>query len=148
MAYGIGRVARQLGCTVQTIRYYEQVGLIHPPERTEGGQRRYRETDLERLRFIRHARELGFSLDAIRSLLSLSRHADEPCEAADRIAGEQLANVRSRIARLRALEDELQAMLCGQDCGTVADCRVIEVLSDHALCRHDHPAVPENRPGR
>lgn len=142
MDYSIGQVAKQLGCNVQTIRYYEQIGLIQPPQRTEGQQRRYRSADLDRLMFVRHARELGFSLDAIRALLRLSSHADEPCQEADRIAGEQLAEVRSRIARLRALEEELEAMVghCAND--TVANCKVIEVLSDHALCQHEAHDAP------
>lgn len=142
MDYSIGQVAKQLGCNVQTIRYYEQIGLIQAPQRTEGQQRRYRSADLDRLMFVRHARELGFSLDAIRALLRLSNHADEPCHQADQIAAEQLAEVRSRIARLQALEEELVAMVghCAND--TVANCKVIEVLSDHALCLHDQHEPP------
>lgn len=147
MGYSIGQIARRVGCNVQTLRYYEEIGLIEPPARTAGNQRQYRETDLERLRFIRHARELGFSLDAIRSLLRLSRHGDDPCLEADQIAREQLDDVRSRIARLRALEDELQNMVDHCACDTVANCRVIEVLSNHELCRHRHHREPAGLTG-
>ncbi|PTY38285.1 MerR family transcriptional regulator [Saccharospirillum sp. MSK14-1] len=142
MDYSIGQVAKQLGCNVQTIRYYEQIGLIAAPQRTAGQQRRYRSADLDRLMFVRHARELGFSLDAIRALLRLSNQVEEPCHLADQIAAEQLAEVRSRIARLRALEDELVAMVDHRAHSTVANCQVIEVLRNHALCQHDHHEPP------
>lgn len=138
MSYSIGHVAKRIGCNVQTIRYYEQIGLIQPAQRTEGQQRRFSTADLERLTFIRHARELGFSLDSIRDLLRLSRHKDEPCDQADALARDQLQQVRSRIARLQALEEELVDMVEQCDCYVVANCRVIEVLGNHALCQHEH----------
>jgi len=84
--YAIGELSRRTGVKVPTIRYYEQMGLISAPDRSEGNQRRYERADLERLTFIRHARDLGFPIEAIRELLSLSRHPDEPCERADHIA--------------------------------------------------------------
>jgi DNA-binding transcriptional MerR regulator len=123
---------------VPTIRYYEEIGLMPAAERSSGNQRLYGPTARERLSFIRHARDLGFPLEAIRDLLGLSDQPDHSCAAADAIARRQLAAIQSRIARLRALEDELTRMIveCAQ--GTVADCRVIEVLSDHRLCAHDH----------
>lgn len=142
MDYSIGQVAKQLGCNVQTLRHYEQIGLIAPPPRNQGQQRRYRQADLERLKFVRHGRELGFSLDAIRTLLQLSNHADEPCHQADALAQQQLAEVRSRIARLRALEDELEAMLDHCASHRVANCKVIDVLSNHQLCMHDQHDTP------
>ena len=69
--YTIGHLARETGCKVQTIRYYEQIKLMPPPRRTQGNQRRYGPKHVERLAFIRHSRELGFPLDAIRDLLGL-----------------------------------------------------------------------------
>ncbi|WP_108125791.1 MerR family transcriptional regulator [Saccharospirillum mangrovi] len=144
MDYSIGQVAKRLGCTAQTLRHYEQLGLIQPPPRTEGQQRRYRPVDLQRLTFIRHARELGFSLDAIGDLLQLSNHVDEPCQQADQLAAQQLSEVRSRIARLQALEQELEAMVGHCTDGRVANCKVIEVLSNHALCLHDVHDVPKS----
>ncbi|MEX1215286.1 MerR family DNA-binding protein [Saccharospirillum sp.] len=78
--------------------------------------------------------------DAIKSLLRLSRHADEPCHEANAIAEEQLTAVRSRLARLQALEEELSRMVGVCEGGTVEHCRVIEVLENHALCLHDHEA--------
>lgn len=130
----IGTLAKRTGTKVQTIRYYEQIGLMPQPERTEGGQRRYGDGDLDRLAFVRHARQLGFTLDAIRQLLDLSDNPARPCEDVDRIARVQLKEVEARIDRLEALRRELKRMLkeCSQD--TVADCRVLEVLRDHGGC--------------
>lgn len=134
----IGTLARRTGTKVQTVRYYEQIGLLPEPGRTEGGQRRYGDDDLDRLSFIRHARQLGFTLDAIRELLDLSDNPGRSCADVDRIAQRQLKEVDVRIARLEALRKELHRMLgeCSRD--TVADCRVLEVLRDHAACLTDH----------
>lgn len=103
----IGKLGEAAGVKVPTIRYYEQVGLLPPAERSAGNQRLYGKTTLDRLRFIRHARDLGFPLEAIRDILSLSDQPDQSCAAADAIAKEQLIAVRARIARLQALEAEL-----------------------------------------
>lgn len=133
----IGKLAEATGVKVPTIRYYEQIGLLPEPERSAGNQRLYGKAQLERLRFVRHARALGFPLEAIRDLLSLSDRPDQPCTAADGIAREQLSAVRARIRQLKALEGELERMVA-HDHGAIRDCRVIEVLGDHALCAHDH----------
>jgi len=139
----IGHLARETGCKVQTIRYYEQIGLMPVPQRTEGNQRRYGPRHVERLAFIRHGRELGFPLDAIRDLLGLADDPDRSCEAADRIARSQLRQVESRIARLRSLESELRRMVDQCRGGRIADCRVIEVLGDHAHCLHEDHGTAE-----
>lgn len=136
-AYSIGDLASQSGTTVQTIRYYEQSGLMPAPPRTEGRQRRYAQVHLDRLKFIRHARGLGFPVDDIRELLRLSAHPDQPCDAADRIAAEQLAEVERKIVRLQALRKELKRMVAGPH-GALRDCRIIETLADHALCGAEH----------
>lgn len=134
----IGRVAQAAGCKVQTIRYYEQEGLLPQAERSNGNQRLYAHSDIERLIFIRHARDLGFSLEAIRDLLSLSDKPDQPCEAADAIAREQLSQVERRIEQLQALRMELGRMVEQCKGGRISDCRVIGVLGDHGLCTvHD-----------
>ncbi len=138
----IGHLARETGCKVQTIRYYETIGLMPEPARTAGNQRRYDRRHVDRLAFIRHARELGFSLDAIRSLMSLVDDPDRPCEAADRIARVQLVQVESRIERLQALKTELERMIEQCRGGRIADCRVIEVLADHAQCLHPDHRTP------
>jgi DNA-binding transcriptional MerR regulator len=139
----IGKLGAAAGVKVPTIRYYEEIGLLPPAERSSGNQRLYPPQALARLAFIRHARELGFPLEAIRDLLSLADRPEQACAAADAIASEQLAAVRARIARLQALEGELARMLDHKGTGQIATCRVIEVLSDHALCAHDHGAQSE-----
>ena len=134
----IGTLARRTGTKVQTIRYYEQIGLMPEPDRTAGGQRRYTSAGLDRLAFIRHARQLGFTLEAIRELLDLGDHPDRPCAEADAIARRQLQEVERRLARLQALRTELRRMV--QECsgGRSAECRVLEVLRDHSECLTDH----------
>ena len=134
MEFPIGELSRRTGVLVPTVRYYEQVGLMPPAPRTEGGRRVYGPDDVGRLSFIRHARELGFEVDAIRELLTLSSRPERPCAEVDAIARRHLGEVERRIARLTALKTELTRMLgeCGH--GRVGECRVIEVLSDHALC--------------
>ena len=137
----IGSLARRCGTKVQTIRYYEQIGLMPEPGRSAGGQRRYATAELDRLSFIRHARQLGFSLEAIRELLNLSDLPNRPCNDADAIAARQLRQVEQRIVRLEALRAELARMV--QECsgGQTAQCRVLEVLRDHAECLTDHQEI-------
>ena len=136
--FTIGKLAEATATKVQTIRYYESIGLLAPFTRTEGGHRLYDVEDRKRLTFIRHARELGFSIDSIRELLSLSDNPDTSCERADDIASRRLEEVDQRLKRLKALRKELKRMIeeCGH--GRVCDCRVIEVLSDHRLCHTAH----------
>ena len=137
-AYAIGDLARQTGTKAETIRWYERDGIMPAPARTEGGHRTYTRANLDRLAFIRHARELGFPLDDVRALLRLADEPDRPCVEADTIARGHLGSVRSRIARLQALEAELVRMVdaCGH--GKVGECRVIEVLANqsHEHCLH------------
>jgi DNA-binding transcriptional MerR regulator len=143
-AFTIGRLARATGCKVQTIRFYEKIRLLPPPARSEGNQRLYTDADAERLCFVRHCRELGFSLDAIRELLSLADHPDLPCAAADRIAQTHLREVEQRMARLRALQTELRRMIADCRGGRIADCRIIEVLADHRHCLSDDHATVQH----
>jgi len=137
----IGALAKKTGTKAQTIRYYEQIRLMPEPGRTEGGQRRYGDAELDRLSFIRHARQLGFTLEAIRELLDLSDQPDRPCHEADTIARRQLKQVEQRLARLRALRTELKRMVHECDGGRTADCRVLEVLRDHSECLTDHDRI-------
>ena len=132
----IGRAAERSGVKVPTIRYYEEIGLLPAPDRTESGRRLYGPAELERLAFIRHARALGFEIDAIRALIALQEHPDWSCAEADAIARAHLVDVRQKIASLKALEAELARMTDGCAHGTVAECRVIEVLADHDQCMH------------
>jgi DNA-binding transcriptional MerR regulator len=136
--FSIGELSRVTGVKVPTIRYYEDIGLMDAAPRSEGGQRRYESRARDRLGFIAHAREMGFSLEAIRSLIDLSEHPEKPCDGADRIAMKRLEDVNRRIERLTRLKHELERMLAGHCSGAAADCRIIEVLGDHAKCEADH----------
>ena len=135
--FSIGQLSKRTGVKIPTIRYYEQMGLIDPPERSEGNQRRYNAEGLRRLSFIRHSRDLGFTIEDIRGLLELSQHPEKPCNDAHNIAVQHLKDVQSRIAKLRRLERELKR-ISKCDAGNVADCAVIETLADHGLCETEH----------
>lgn len=138
----IGKLGEAAGVKVPTIRYYEQIGLLPDAERSSGNQRLYSRASQDRLAFIRHARELGFPLTAIRDLLSLSDDPDQRCDTADRIARAQIAAVERRIARLMALKSELERMVTQCTGGRIADCRVIESLANHVHCAVDHGRDP------
>ncbi|MGD9669484.1 MAG: helix-turn-helix domain-containing protein [Hyphomicrobiaceae bacterium] len=133
----IGEAARRTGVKVATIRYYESIGLLAEPSRTEAGRRLYDRAALSRLKFIRHARELGFEIEQIRRLLQLSGEPQRSCAEVDGIAKEHLAEIDSRIARLKALREEMQHMIASCSQGKVCECRILEVLSNHNYCRHD-----------
>ena len=137
----IGTLGKKTGTKVQTIRYYEQIGLMPEPGRTEGGQRRYGVAELDRLSFIRHGRQLGFSLEAIRELLDLSDDPNRPCHEADIIARRQLKQVEQRMARLEALKTELQRMVHECSGGNSSECRVLEVSRDHSECLTNHEEI-------
>ena len=134
----IGELSRLSGVKIPTIRYYEQMGLIEAPERTEGNQRRFTSSELERLSFIKHARELGLSIETIRELIKLGDHPDQPCAEANRIAKAQLVSVRERISQLKRLEKELKRIASSCNADKVADCYVIRALADHSLCEQEH----------
>ena len=137
MTLTIGQAAREAGCKVQTLRYYEDLGLLPKPARTRGNQRVYGAEHLKRLAFIRHARELGFPLEAIRELLALGARPEQSCAEADAIARAHLAEVERKIEALTALRGELKRMVAHCRRGRISDCRVIEVLADHS---HAHCA--------
>ncbi|EJL48754.1 putative transcriptional regulator [Rhizobium sp. CF122] len=134
----IGEASRKSGVKVPTIRYYESIGLQPEPNRSEGNQRSYELADLRRLAFIRHARELGFEVEAIRTLLTLQDDPHQSCASADAIAKARLIEVEQRIRSLMALKAELELMVEGCGHGRVDQCRVIEVLADHGQCSHPH----------
>lgn len=128
----IGALSRQTGVKVPTIRFYEQIGLTPAPPRTGSNRRTYDSDDVRRLRFIRHARELGFEMDAIRALLFLQDNPNQSCAAADEIARARLAEVEQRIESLSALQSELQRMVTECVCGQIAECRVIDTLANNS----------------
>ena len=132
----IGDLAKAIGIKVVTIRYYEQIGLLPVPSRTEGNYRAYDPGHLRRLRFIRRCRDLGFTLDQVRDLLRLSSRENQECTEVDRITARHLKEIEQKIADLTLLADELRRInnSC-QGNGLIADCRIIEALSPDAARR-------------
>ena len=132
----IGELASHTGVTAETIRYYEREGVIPRAARSGPGRyRRYTGADVERLRFIRRARDLGFSLDEVRELLALADGTpDRPCTDVDRIARAHLAQVDAKLAQLSALRIELDRMVGAcQSTVPIAECRILATLSGDAL---------------
>lgn len=125
----IGELGRRSGTRAGAIRHYEQIGLLPAPARTEGNRRLYGDDDVARLTFIRQARRLGFPLEAVRDLLALAEHPERDCADADANAARHLRDIRDRIARLRALESELGAMVDGTCAGVAGTCSVLRALS-------------------
>lgn len=137
--FSIGELSRRTKVKVPTIRYYEDIGLLAEPERTAGNQRRYDQDGLQRLNFIRHARDLGFSIEAITALIDLQDHPEKPCQSAGEIAKAQLDDVRAKLARLKSLETELARIAEACDGGgTAGACQVMSALADHSQCTNDH----------
>lgn len=129
--YRIGEVATRTGCSPESIRHYEKLGLLPPPKRSEQGYRHYDQAALERIGFIRHGRNLGLDLHSIQELLALSDHPDTDCGAADDIATRHLQHLEARIAKLQALAEELRQVVHQCRGGKAADCQIIQTLYDH-----------------
>lgn len=128
-ALTIGKLAAAAGTKVETVRYYERAGLIAAPARTEGNYRSYRPEDLERLRFIRRTRDLGFSLDEVRALLAMAGQRDRDCGTVDEIATRHLDEIDRKIADLTALRRELAGVIASCAGGIVAECRILEAFA-------------------
>lgn len=124
----IGEVARLSGCSPETIRHYEKVGLLEAPLRSSSGYRVYDIDAVDRLGFIRHGRELGLDLRTIGELLALADHPDADCRAVEGIASKHLQQIEAGIASLQQLAGELRAMVSQCRGGRVAECRIIEAL--------------------
>jgi DNA-binding transcriptional MerR regulator len=132
-ALSIGKLAAAADVKVPTIRFYEQIGLLPKPDRSESDRRVYDAPAVRRLAFIKRARQLGFGIEAIRTLLDLSDNPDHICNDANVLARDQLASVEAKIGQLQALRDELARMVATGCSGPVAECRVIEALAETAL---------------
>lgn len=128
----IGAVAAQSGCKVETIRYYEQQGLLPQPARTASGYRSYGPQDVERLGFIARGRALGFSLAEIRDLVGLEENPGLSCADVDRLARHHRDQVKAKLAQLRRLEKALDALITGCHGGQRADCAILNALSSKA----------------
>jgi Cu(I)-responsive transcriptional regulator len=125
----IGTLATATATKVETIRYYERIGLMPEPARSAGNYRTYDGAHVARLRFVRRARDLGFTIEQIRVLLDLADQRDRDCAVVDAIAREHLLAIERKIADLNALRGELHALIDRCAGGTIADCRIIEALS-------------------
>ncbi len=127
--FSIGQLSKKTGVKVPTIRYYENMKLIAQPDRTAGNQRRYDQAAVDKLGFIKRARDLGFTIEAILALMRLQNHPDQPCREAADIAYAQLSDVRLRIKRLRTLETELKRITDGcRGNETLQDCYIMASL--------------------
>jgi DNA-binding transcriptional MerR regulator len=126
----IGELAAFTGTTPEAIRYYERVGVLpHPARQGAGRYRRYGAPDVERLNFVRRARELGFSLDEVRDLLGLTDQPDRPCAEVDELARAHLVAVNEKIGQLTALRSELERVIGACQGGlAIADCRILAAL--------------------
>jgi len=136
--FSIGDLSRRTGVKIPTIRYYEGIGLLDPPERSCGNQRRYTQDGLERLSFIRHSRQLGLTLLDIRELILLGNVPEQSCEKAHEIAHRHQVTIRTRIAQLQRLEVELARITKSCDAGHIGECNIIHTLADHRQCLGDH----------
>ena len=124
----IGALSERTGCNIETIRYYEKIGLMPAPPRSVGGHRVYDDDHAKRLGFIRRSRELGFSLDEIRALLGLADEADYDCGTVKNITLKHLQGVRDKIRDLRRMERTLKAVAGECEGGIAPRCPIIETL--------------------
>jgi MerR family mercuric resistance operon transcriptional regulator len=125
----IGDLSHRTGCNIETIRYYERVGLLPQPARSPSRYRLYDTDDIRRLTFVRRSRELGFSLDDVRVLLALSADSEqEACAEVRQLAVHHLEDIRAKIADLRAMERVLADAVRACDAGEVLGCPLIDSL--------------------
>lgn len=129
-AHAIGELSRRTSVKIPTIRYYEEIGLLPTPPRSQGGRRVYQDSDVRRLAFIRHARDLGFEIESIRDLLKIADRRGGPCAAADAIARRHADEIDEKIARLKRLRRELSRMIEACDQTDIRTCKVIEALAE------------------
>ncbi len=137
MQFSIGEVSKLTRCKIPTIRWYEEKGLLPPAARSSGNQRRYDERHITLLRFIRHARTLGFDLNAVGQLLHLSQCSQHDPHEADDIAHTHLKQIRRRIHQLQALETELEGIISACCNGTSRECRILEILGKESFIDSD-----------
>lgn len=127
--FPIGTLSAKTGVNIETIRYYEKIGLIPAPPRTEGRQRVYDSAHLKRLTFIRRSRELGFALDEIRALLGLVRGGDLSCAEVKTMTEQHVSDIRRKVKDLKKLERVLTELTAKCRGNTVPDCPILDALS-------------------
>jgi len=129
MIYSIGQLSKETECKIPTIRYYEEIGLLDKPLRSSGNQRQYTSEQCQRLRFIRHSRSLGFTLEEIKQLLHLQDCKRHDTHYADKIAMRHLSDVRDKIKKLQHLEGELLSMINSCLNANSEECLVLKSLN-------------------
>jgi DNA-binding transcriptional MerR regulator len=131
----IGTLAERTGTSAATIRYYEEINLLRRPDRQEGNQRRYGEDDVRRLTFIRRCRDFGFSIEQVRTLVSLVQDRSRSCTEARDLAQAHLTDIRTKLRELKALEKSIAQFVevCEAECagGPGPDCVILEDLSSN-----------------
>lgn len=137
MEWTIGNLARAAGCRVETVRYYERIGLLPAPPRTRGGHRLYAREHAKRLVFVRRCREFGFGVDQIRELLTLVDGHCYTCDEVREVVLRHRAQLRSRLRALRAMERALGDMAAACTGGTVPDCPFIDTLYEGGVGADD-----------
>lgn len=138
MVFSIGELSVKAGVKIPTVRYYEKKNLMPEPIRTSGNQRRYSQSALDQLVFIKHARDLGFSMSSISKLIALDRSEKKNCIEIDTLAKDHLEQVRIKLGLLKSFESELMRITTGCNNGQNEKCYVIESLANHDLCLKSH----------
>lgn len=136
--YKIGELAKLVDVTPDTIRYYEKQGMMGSGVRTESGHRIYNENDLQRLRFIRYAKTIGFTLDAIMELLSIRIDpAHHTCQESKSIVDRRLSEVEYKLSELERMRDSLKRLsdACCGSAHTSISCSILEALEAGAYCK-------------
>src|SRR6266704_3477032 len=137
MPLTIGQVATAADVNVQTIRYYERRGLVATPRRTASGYRQYTDDAVARLRFIKHAQELGFSLQEIQELLGLRVRHGAACDAVERKTRNKIDVVQQRICDLQRMKHTLERLAAACAARRPTDeCPILEALEDHGDVGH------------
>jgi len=130
MTMRIGELAKVAGCQAETVRFYEQKGLLPPPVRSEANYRLYDATHAARLHFIRRCRALGMSLDEVQVLLDFHDHPDRPCGGVDELVDQHIAQVDRQIAELSTLRSELSRLRAQCDSTRrAASCEILRQLA-------------------
>ncbi len=128
--FGIGRMSQLSKVNIETIRYYERIAIMPEPDRTSGGNRQYGLASLKRLSFIRRCRELGFSLDEIRNLLTMVDRHDFTCSQIHQMTIEHLKTIKAKLSQLKRLQNSLTIMASECSKGDIPDCPIIDALFD------------------
>lgn len=124
----IGELASRAGCLVETVRYYERVGIMPSPPRSEGGHRQYTFDHLKRLNFVRRCRDLGINLAQTRGLLGLVDEGGDTCDQVKGIASDHLVEIRRKLSDLRKMERVMKDMVASCDEGKIPACPIIDAL--------------------